>query len=110
MVKKLFVAISLMFTVMASHAATAEVSIAAVKKYVLSVLKDPESARFYNVQAFNDNTIVCGYVNAKNSYGGYTGKQVFLVSFDSGRPAVAWIDKDDEDRAMFTCTNWGWKR
>ena len=38
MVKKLFVAISLMFTVMASHAATAEVSIAAVKKYVLSVV------------------------------------------------------------------------
>jgi len=54
--------------------------VAAVQKGVKGDLKDPESARFGSVFAAENakGTIaVCGYVNAKNSYGGYTGEQLF---------------------------------
>lgn len=47
-------------------------------------LKDPGSAQFGARMATRDQesgTIwVCGYVNAKNSYGGYTGMSPFLGS------------------------------
>lgn len=51
-----------------------------VREGVVKVLKDPESARFGNMYGSQraDGTIaVCGYVNAKNSYGGYTGLRPF---------------------------------
>lgn len=43
-------------------------------------LKDPDSARFGDVmaaRAADGTTIVCGYVNARNSFGGYVGMQPF---------------------------------
>lgn len=46
------------------------------KKQVLNQLKDPDSAKFRNVFA-KDKTLVCGEVNAKNSYGGYNGFTFF---------------------------------
>lgn len=52
----------------------------AIKRSVLHALKDPESARFgdFIVGVEKDGTItVCGWVNAKNSYGGYTGMSPF---------------------------------
>ena len=45
-------------------------------EFVISRLKDPESARFAEIwalQGSNGNRSICGLVNAKNSYGGYTG-------------------------------------
>lgn len=53
---------------------------AAVKASVTGTLKDPESARFGTIAASKDGTgtiTVCGLVNAKNSFGGYTGNQPF---------------------------------
>ncbi|MFI8480655.1 hypothetical protein ACIGCM_08805 [Pseudomonas sp. NPDC078700] len=53
------------------------------KATVVSKLKDPESARFgeiWAMQGTNGKRSVCGYVNAKNSYGGYTGQKMFSVS------------------------------
>lgn len=56
----------------------------AIKSYMDRVLKDPESARYEflhsPVKGFSGNPRVFGWitcvdVNAKNSYGGYTGKQ-----------------------------------
>ena|ERR1017187_3912745 len=48
-------------------------------------LRDPESARFRFVRAYrgttgNDSAVVtiCGYVNAKNAFGGYAGEAKFL--------------------------------
>ncbi|WP_420722498.1 hypothetical protein [Hwanghaeella sp. LZ110] len=51
------------------------------KAAVLSVLKDPESAQFRNVfiTTPTQGTAVCGEVNAKNSYGGFTGFQYFIT-------------------------------
>ena len=57
----------------------------AAKKKVASKLKDPESARFTDVarrtvpNVKGDPTdVVCGMVNAKNSYGGYGGAKPFV--------------------------------
>lgn len=43
-------------------------------------LKDPDSAKFGDIIASLDDgdLFICGFVNAKNSYGGYTGMQPFL--------------------------------
>jgi hypothetical protein len=44
-------------------------------------LKEPGSARFGAIGASRDTTsgliYVCGFVNAKNSFGGFTGMQPF---------------------------------
>lgn len=50
---------------------------------VRNKLKDPESARFGKIAAgdVGGQTIVCGWVNAKNSYGGYIGMQPFFGYF-----------------------------
>ncbi len=54
---------------------------------VRSLLKDPESARFRYTAAFKDKDsgllVVCGYVNAKNSFGGYVGDKAFQFMTDS---------------------------
>lgn len=50
-----------------------------VRAAVAKTLKDPESARFGDMAATDSPTtfVVCGYVNGKNSYGGYVGMQPF---------------------------------
>jgi hypothetical protein len=47
-----------------------------------SILKDPDSAQFSGLVAHQNgrDTVVCGFVNAKNGYGGYTGRQGFIYS------------------------------
>jgi hypothetical protein len=52
---------------------------AALKAKVLEVLKDPESARFKNVQVAADGQVLCGEVNAKNAFGGYVGFKPFVA-------------------------------
>lgn len=56
--------------------------IAAAKTLVASSLKDPESAKFRNVaiRPYGYGRVVCGEVNAKNSYGGYVGFTRFVAS------------------------------
>ena len=59
----------------------------AAKLLVKERLKDPESARFGKIWIYtkemSDGTIehrLCGEVNAKNGFGGYTGFEVFYIS------------------------------
>lgn len=58
-----------------------EKTIAAAKAVVKQSLKDPDSAKFQNVRVvdYNDGKVVCGEVNAKNSYGGYVGYASFVA-------------------------------
>ena len=56
------------------------------KEKLSDSLKDPESAKFRKVflsATFNKNTFngwaICGEMNGKNSYGGYTGYKPFIV-------------------------------
>ena len=48
---------------------------------VLDVLKDPDSASFSDFKSYasNGKADVCGQVNSKNSYGGYSGRAWFVV-------------------------------
>ncbi len=49
---------------------------------VKSRLKDPESAKFAEVQLSANKKVLCGKVNAKNSMGGYTGYELFIATED----------------------------
>lgn len=73
-------------------------------------LKDPDSAKFesnYKPSGDNDGH-VCGRVNAKNSYGGYTGYKNFYVYIntkdgklvDHGPVKIA-DNEDEEAQANF---------
>jgi hypothetical protein len=84
------------FTLTAAHMKT-------IQAGLRSSLKDPDSARFGTMRAVKDakgDVIVCGYVNAKNSFGGYTGDQPFLGTL-SEAPAlflVAMFGGTDSER------------
>lgn len=61
-----------------------EANIIAVETAVRKPLKDPNSAQFQNLQSTRQgaSVMVCGSVNAKNSYGGYTGFRPFWVKLN----------------------------
>ena len=56
-------------------------------------LKDPDSARFAGVSLNEKTGSICGWVNAKNSWGGYTGMTEFVLIVPTGefvlRPATS---------------------
>jgi hypothetical protein len=57
-------------------------ALAAAETETAGTLKDPESARFFDLVAYQkppSNIVVCGNVNAKNSLGGYVGKVPFVI-------------------------------
>ena len=66
---------------------------AAVQVSVRNVLKDPDAAKFGPIGAArfvrNDNSLlVCGWVNGRNSFGGYTGMQPFMGVLESPQGAA----------------------
>lgn len=52
------------------------------KDAVKASLKDPDSAQFSSMTIFKNagGITVCGLVNAKNGFGGYSGRTPFIVS------------------------------
>ena len=65
------------------------------QKLVSARLKDPYSARFSDLVHKTVRTargepfdVVCGQVNARNSYGGYGGEKLFVYFVDSGQVAL----------------------
>ena len=70
------------------------------KKLIKAQLKDPASARFgrsfpapsgANEKGYQ---ATCIYVNAKNSYGGYGGEKLSIISYDINGKPFADIDVD----------------
>lgn len=66
---------------------------------VRALLKDPESAKFSGSRAYQAGFgeagyDTCGYVNAKNSYGGYTGDKRYFV-FETQRGGRSALMGDD---------------
>lgn len=56
---------------------------AAIERAVKETLKDPDSAKFGEIRAGKSRTgsiNICGLVNAKNGFGGYTGMQAFMAT------------------------------
>lgn len=82
------------------------------EQVIKSNLKDPDSAKFselYVVPYTGKNSTeammtVCGYVNAKNSFGGYTGNKRFAVLISAPKEYAAeliyhWIEGADKSAA-----------
>lgn len=78
------------------------------KNAISTMLKDPDSTKFNNIHFYQVTKekdhiagYVCGYVNGKNSFGGYVGSSRFLVLTDVtnkgqiGKAIGAMIDSDD---------------
>lgn len=60
---------------------------ASIESAIRARLKDPESARFGVIFASQGKTgaiFACGVVNARNSFGGYTGDTPYVVGMSSG--------------------------
>ena len=53
------------------------------ERQIISKLKDGASASFSNV-FISTTDFVCGEVNSKNSFGGYSGFQRFISAYPSG--------------------------
>jgi hypothetical protein len=54
------------------------------RRAVRALLRDPESAVFATM--VSRNGMICGYVNAKNGFGGYTGMKEFI--YRNGRATI----------------------
>lgn len=65
------------------------------EKAVIVKLKDPESARFGPLMATGtgNELEICGWVNAKNSFGGYTGFELYYIKSEAGH-LRAFVEKD----------------
>lgn len=62
------------------HRALNSIERQAIETAITEQLKDPYSAKFkFPSYIYNGNGEYCGYVNSKNSYGGYVGNTPFLV-------------------------------
>lgn len=71
-----------------------------MRQLVRESLKDPESARFEQLGLFRgedeSSYSLCGLVNAKNSYGGYSGNTRFILT-NGGN---LWIETSEPRGAM----------
>lgn len=56
-----------------------QLSEASLKAKVAATLKDPDSAKFDGVQLVWSGRALCGVVNARNSYGAYSGPKSFVA-------------------------------
>ncbi|WP_333696935.1 hypothetical protein [Phaeobacter italicus] len=67
------------------------------------VLKDPDSAKFKpGYQAYrleNGDLVVCGVLNAKNSFGGYVGYEPYYVRLRSGQVMHVRVDGENASLA-----------
>ena len=81
---------------------TEEQVIEKAKTTVSNGLRDPGSAQFRNVRVvpYQIGKVVCGEVNGKNAYGGYTGLKThsYVLRFNDGDLTVIsrvnWIGQD----------------
>jgi hypothetical protein len=60
------------------------------KAAVLGTLVDPDSARFSDVKV--KGNIVCGWVNAKTSHGGYGGKRLWIYTLERKNVAFHYYE------------------
>lgn len=86
-------------------------ALADAQRVVARKLRDPESARFAEVERRAKNMrgeaadIVCGRVNAKNAFGGYVGQRPFVYFVDR-RDAV--LAEGDIEKLVVRANCVGW--
>lgn len=74
----------------------------AVRKYFEPILLDATSARWKWGRVVGDGAIFCGYVNAKNRLGAYTGYDLFAVSLFKGKV----VEHRMGSAAVSTCSSY----
>ena len=75
-----------------------------IKKFqetLLNRLKDPSSAQFRDVKLNQRRDALCGMVNSKNAFGGYTGFSGFVVT---EKNAYLQTDKKDLEDLLYRGT------
>lgn len=77
--------------------------ISAGEDSIRELLKDPDSAQFQNVTYQSKTNTVCGEVNAKNGFGGYSGFSVFFSL--GGAKALSEIRPVANDRGFVKTYN-----
>lgn len=83
--------IALLVLLSSSYSFANEALIENAKNMIKSQLKDPYSAQFENIyigKTENNLPVVCGEVNAKNSYGAYVGRKKFYYFETSDKPML----------------------
>lgn len=84
-----------------------------VERAVRAQLKDPDSARFGVMRAGQgeeNNITICGLVNAKNGFGGYTGFGTFMGALAGGKFDVVGMAGGSEEMTFAVnkvCADWG---
>lgn len=90
--------------------------IIAVKAGVAKSLKDPDSARFGTIRAAraaDGTTHVCGFVNARNSFGGFAGESPFIGILTTSLPIKIFLPAQissghvEAESALELCRNYG---
>ena len=70
------------------------------REKLANTLKDPSSVELRNLHRLNEKEI-CGDLNAKNSFGAYTGFKAFHIDANfSGQEPTVWI-RDDDHPSVF---------
>ena len=84
--------------------------LAQVQQAVKNNMKDPGSAQFGPYVAFiatmkNGEThrVVCGYVNGKNSFGGYVGQQPFMAAGAVTAAGATYLAAGPDDLYNVVC-------
>lgn len=54
-------------------------AIYAAREVVKAILREPRSAQFSNERFMPASGAVCGFVNAKNGFGGYAGRNSYVI-------------------------------
>lgn len=86
-----------------------ETQVATVQSTVKRALKDPASAIFGDMKAaqLNDGRMqVCGLVNAKNGFGGYTGDEPF-EGYLAGDTFTIELMEPDAPYSINMCKSFG---
>jgi hypothetical protein len=68
------------------------------KQLLVDSLKDPDSARFSNliIAERSEGKLLCGSINARNSFGGYVGAKKFYVLWAGAAPAAPEVYTDGD--------------
>ncbi|TMV02576.1 hypothetical protein FGK63_20325 [Ruegeria sediminis] len=82
-------------------------NLATAKAHMAAALKDPESMKIRNVSHYKTaegDWIVCGEMDAKNSFGGYNGYSPFYFRLQGNTVKKAHFGDDSDWLATTACT------
>ncbi|MGR3615587.1 MAG: hypothetical protein ACU0BB_06060 [Paracoccaceae bacterium] len=83
-----------------------DTTLAYAKAFMSEHLKDPESLKIRRVQQYRTaegDDILCGEMDARNSFGGYNGYSAFYVRLQGKTVQRAFFDEDGHYAASSGC-------